>query len=356
MDVSHLPAAVQSAIQKLSNDIEFIAESKKGANGYVFLGKHKILDRSVAVKFYYWDRNDHAEPKNLAKLEHENIIGIFDASAVDDDFAYFVMPLCEGGDLDAVMEEAPLDLLRALDVCMQIARGTSFLHAKGYLHRDLKPLNVFCDSGRFLIGDFGSVIPCNDDGNAVCFTKHSLIYRPPETFGSNTYSKLGDIYQIGILLYQVLGGRLSYVEGDWLNEAQKKKHATLHGFDKQDFANKIIEAKIVSGKILDFDSLPAHVPESLKSIIRKSTRTKPEQRYTSCADLHVALNNARGKVMDWRFDDDGQLVLHRKGKQVRIRNEKDKWIIEKDTGSGWRRQHSCKPSTLAEASKLAEQI
>ncbi|SFG24584.1 serine/threonine-protein kinase [Ensifer sp. OV372] len=351
--IAHLPAEIHDAINRLAQDIEFTSESEKGANGYVLLGCNKILERDVAVKFYFWEGSDHAEPKLLAKLEHPNIIKVHDASEVDDDFAYFVTPLCAGGDLDTVLEARHFGLKEAIDVAMQVAAGAGFLHGNGFLHRDLKPQNIFCDNDRYMIGDFGSVVPCDEKGYAKCLTKHSLIYRPPETVQSNSYFKSSDVYQLGILLYQLLGGSLPYSERDWLTRRQQAKYDELVGFDQQDFATKIIEQRITAGRILDYASLSEVVPGSLKSIIRQCLRTKPEDRYQSCADLSAALNNLRGNVHDWVFEE--HPILRKKGKMIRILDVNSKLFIEKDSGTGWRRQHALKPETMAEAYRVAEE-
>ncbi|UXT43400.1 serine/threonine protein kinase [Agrobacterium tumefaciens] len=353
INIDHLPAEIHDAINHLAKDIEFTSESEKGANGYVLLGCNKILERDVAVKFYFWEGNDHAEPKLLAKLEHPNIIKVHDASKVDDNFAFFVTPLCAGGDLDNVLENKRFGLKEAIDVCMQVSAGAGFLHGSGFLHRDLKPQNIFCDSDRYMIGDFGSVVPCDKEGYAKCLTKHSLIYRPPETVQSNSYFKSSDVYQLGILLYQLLGGSLPYRERDWLTHRQKTKYDELTGFDQQDFATKIIEQRITAGKLLAYESLPDSVPGPLKSIVRQCLRVEPGDRYQSCADLSAALNNLRGQVHDWTFDE--HPVLRKKGKAIRILESNSGIVIEKDTGTGWRRQHALNPTTLAEAYRTAEE-
>ncbi|WP_425640277.1 serine/threonine-protein kinase [Agrobacterium radiobacter] len=352
IDISHLPTEIHDTIIRLAQDIEFLSESKKGANGYVLLGRHRILDREVAVKFYFWDGSDHAEPRLLAKLEHPNILKVHDASEIDADFAYFLTPFCVGGDLDTLLENRQCGLKEAMDVCMQVAAGAGFLHGNGFLHRDLKPQNIFCDNDRYMIGDFGSVVPCDETGYAKCLTKHSLIYRPPETIQANEFFKSSDVYQLGILLYQMLGGSLPYSERDWLTDRQQAKYDELSGYEQQDFTTKIIEQRITSGSILDYASLPPSVPASLKSVIRRCVRVAPCDRYQSCADLSAALHNLRGHVHDWIFDD--YPILRKRGKLIRIVENKSGISIEKDTGTGWRRQRTLNPKTMEEAYRLAE--
>lgn len=133
----------------------------------------------------------------------------------------------------------------------------------------------------------------------------------------------------------------------------KTKYDELTGFDQQDFATKIIEQRITAGKLLAYESLPDSVPGPLKSIVRQCLRVEPGDRYQSCADLSAALNNLRGQVHDWTFDE--HPVLRKKGKAIRILESNSGIVIEKDTGTGWRRQHALNPTTLAEAYRTAEE-
>ncbi|WP_432444184.1 protein kinase domain-containing protein [Rhizobium leguminosarum] len=107
----------------------------------------------------------------LAKLEHENILQVYHAAAIDDDYAYFATRFCPDGDLDHLIAKGPIAILRAIDIVMQISAGVSFLHGNNYLHRDLKPLNIFCDTGKFVVGDFGSVVQCDENGYARTLTR-----------------------------------------------------------------------------------------------------------------------------------------------------------------------------------------
>jgi len=122
-------------------------------------------------------------------------------------------PFCAAGDLDEVMTGRKFGPVEAVDVLCQLAGGASFLHGSGYLHRDLKPSNVFAvEADRYVIGDFGSVVPLNAQGYAQSLTQHSLLYRPPEVVTTRRSYRESDIYQLGVILFQLLGGQLPYEE------------------------------------------------------------------------------------------------------------------------------------------------
>lgn len=355
LDFSPLPPAIRLKAEELSKDIEFCNMIDKGANGHVLIGHNKLLKRNVVVKFYHWGGGDHAEPALLANLDSEHILKVYHAESIDKDDAFFMTPYCASGDLDDALVKRKFGTVEAIDVLSQIAAGASFLHGNGYLHRDLKPSNIFCLSDdRFVIGDFGSVVVQNDDGYAKTSTRHSLLYRPPEELDQKCFYRQGDIYQLGMVFYQVLGGHLPYHERDWLSDREKKKYDELAGWDQQAFATSIIESRIARSRILDCSTLPAWTPTALMTIIRKCCAKALGDRYSSVADLAAKLNNVRSKVPEWRI---GQHpVLHRAKKQFRVVPHKGEFAVEKCVGAQWRRERAYSPSTLSEAVRVAEQL
>lgn len=347
------PEPLHGALQELSKVNDITSFGTKGANGYIVFGTNKVLNRPIVTKFYYWENGDHAEPELLAKLEHPNILKVYHAASIDEDYAFFTTKHCSGGDLDSVIHLRRVKLLDTTDIAMQVSSGVAFLHGHSYVHRDLKAENVFCDEGNYVIGDFGSVARCDATGYTQTLTKHSLIYRPPESVGTNDYLKAGDIYQLGILLYQLLGGHFPYDERDWLNTKQQKIYESkAPGWDRQSFATSVIEGRITKGSLLDLSSLPSFVPTSLKTIIRRATRVKAGDRYKSVSDFIAALNNVKGKLPDWRIDD--VPTLYRRKKSVRYLFEGKKLVIEKDVGNGWKRHHGHSATTEDEAVIIAE--
>jgi hypothetical protein len=158
------------------------------------------------------------------------------------------------------------------------------------------------------------------------------------------------------MLFQLLGGYLPYDERDWLNSKQKIEYDALKGTtDKGGYATKIIEEKINKGRLLDMDTLPAYVPKSLVTFIRTATRVERKNRHKSVADFIAALNNMKRRIPDWR-PDGAHIVLHRPKKRMRVLPNGGTFAIEKDVGSGWKRQHALKPKTMRDAVIFAETI
>ncbi len=96
-----VPTPIKDKLVELSASITFTKRSRKGSNGWLFFGQNRISKQRIAVKFYDWsgDSAYHAEPKNLATIKSKNVIPILDASFVDRNYAYFLTPYYNNGDL-----------------------------------------------------------------------------------------------------------------------------------------------------------------------------------------------------------------------------------------------------------------
>ncbi|HWU19317.1 MAG TPA: protein kinase family protein [Devosia sp.] len=164
VDVSALPEPIRLKIADLEQAIDFETLISKGANGHVAIGLNRLLQRKVVYKFYFWGDGAHVEPQRLAQLASEHILPVHDAAPINDDDAYFVTSYCSNGDLEDALAATNFGPLQAIDVALQVAAGASYIHGEGFLHRDLKPSNIFCnDARRFVIGDFGSIVPIQDE-------------------------------------------------------------------------------------------------------------------------------------------------------------------------------------------------
>ena len=357
VDLSSLPANLLAAATELEKKYDFQDIIEKGGNGHVLVGVNRILQQKVAVKFYYWGDGAHLEPKHLCDLASPHILQVLDAEAIDKDDAYFVTPYCEHGDLDEHLSKGEIGVRQAVEIVLEIATGANAIHASGFIHRDLKPSNVFCNSERkFVIGDFGSIVEKGEHGYAETGSKHSLVYRTPEEVESGRAYPQGDIYQIGIVLYQLLGGRLLYNEADWLSAKELVIYHSKAHPDNQLYATEIIEKKIISGKLLDYQSLPAWTPDELRRVIRKCCRVDRADRYGSVSELYVQLSNLRSSLPDWRLEPGP--ILHKHRGKFRLTKSGGKYLIEKKSSenAAWRKQNKHPAMSLADAVKLAEKL
>lgn len=354
-DLAKVPEEYRAKCVDLAKIYEFSSDCTKGANGYLIFGKNKQLGRKVAIKFYYWGDGNHVEPSHLAKLEHPAVLTVDHAEAIDKNSAFFVTRYCEAGDLDAWLTSSNQSLRSAMQAFQHIASGVSYLHSKGYAHRDLKPSNIFVtEASIFVLGDFGSVVALGADGSAKSITKHSILYRPPEDFEKNIYTKQGDIYQLGILMFQMLGGHLPYELSAWFSPSEKKKCEALSGADADIFANSVMESKILRGRILDYSSLPFFVPTKLKTIVRRATRLTASERYSTVADMLGALNNAMQRSVNWVLED-GTWIAKGKKCDCRCIDMGGSIFVEKRRDAGWRRDNSFVADGLPGAAQLIEQ-
>lgn len=300
------PTTIKGKLKELSTSISFDKQSRKGGNGWLFFGTNILHQQRVAVKFYDWggDPRFHAEPQHLALLNSANIISIMDAAFVDTNYAYFLTPFYERGDLDDELERGIIGNLRAVSMIRDVLSGLSHLHTVNLLHRDLKPQNILLSNDdHAIIGDFGSVKRLPDGQTTIPGSGHSLIYRPPESITTNIYGTSGDIYQVGVLLYQLLGGSLPYEESSWLSAKQLKEyHGIYDPIDRQIFADNIIKHLIAQGNIVNINSLPPWVCLQLRRTISKACNSNPENRYKTCAEFLARIASIRPNIQDWRIE------------------------------------------------------
>jgi len=346
------PADVREKISTLSESIEFNSTSTNGQNGYVAFGRNRITNADVAVKFYYWggESEFHLEPKTLTSLSSASpyILKVWDAGYAGDEWAYYVTPLCKGGDLEGLIAAGFCGTKRAIEICSDVLHGLCSLHQRRFIHRDLKPGNVYLDGKKGVIGDFGSIAALPEGKDTIPASKHSLLYRPPESCASDEYGFEGDIYQVGILLYQLLGGRLPYDENEWLSDAQKSHAASLSCPEDRIYIDDCIKQIIAKGKLLDMSSLPPVVDERMRRIIRKATNKDPSKRFKSASDFLAKLSEAKLKVRDWLPQ--SKMLLMRDRTSYRVSGD-GPFTVEKRRTGGWKTDHS-----LSELTQLNEII
>lgn len=354
LDIDGLPvdAVIVDSLKQLSSSITFETYSSKGANGHIFFGHNNLLARPVAVKYYYWagDPAYHAEPRQLASVRSPNIIEVLNADILDDDWALFVTPYCKGGDLDDRISAGSIPLLEAVDLIVQILNGLGALHAGGFVHRDVKPQNILLnEDGRALIGDFGSVKRLTARGGVVPGTGHSVLYRPPESCAAGQYGELGDIYQCGLVLYQLLGGFLPYNEVSWLNRSERKEYTGLADpAERSMFVDRVLKGKITRGVVMRSSSLPPWVPKTLRRVLNRMCNVDPDKRPKGAFGCMAELHKVRFALLDWRFVS-GVLVLERADLSYRVAPLGDgTFSVQKRRRGDWRRDNSFSPASLEE--------
>jgi len=202
-----------------------VSEIGRGAMGIVYRGEDEALGRSVAIKTILasMEADEQAgylarfrqEAKALGGLNHPNIITVYefgDESGV----AYLAMEYLEGRELRDLIATRQLDLTTAVDIAAQIAEGLAFAHARGVVHRDVKPGNVMVvEGGRAKIMDFGIArVRVSDVKTHTGLLLGSPKYMSPEQVMGNPVDHRSDIFSLGVVLHEMLTGAPPFAGDD----------------------------------------------------------------------------------------------------------------------------------------------
>lgn len=314
-----LPREVQDSLAELAQHYEIEGWLDRGANGYLFFARNIVSANEVAIKFYAGEAGDgrHDEPRLLAQVHSANVLRILDARSISPLWAYFITPRCEG-DLDDYILAGP-STHEAIDVSLGVCSGASAIHASRMLHRDLKPGNIVIQGGTPLIADFGSVRLIPDGSDTVVVSRHSVLFRPPESFDTGTYSRQGDIYQIGLVVYLLLGGALPYDLLSYLNRRDQRALEEINDeVDRSLFIDQVIGRRATNGSLLDFSSLPPWVTGRTRGLIRRMTAPDPNRRLATLGETAAALTRCRQDLANWKSLGEGaQLNLGNRAIELR---------------------------------------
>lgn len=154
------------------------------------------------------------EAQFLSRLNHPNIVKLIDSGETLEGDAFLAMELLEGQTLEQLLVAAQnLDLRRAAEICVQVASALDYAHNTGVLHRDIKPSNIMIlPSGRAVLYDFGIAVDLDDQGSYVeeGSSSGSLVYASPEQLAQKPLQSGTDIYQLGLVLFEIMTGRLPF--------------------------------------------------------------------------------------------------------------------------------------------------
>jgi serine/threonine protein kinase len=215
----------------LNGRYELLARLGAGGVGVVYQGRQVPLDRPVAIKVLKegvpaspeWRRHFEREARVLSTLSHPNLVPIADFG-IDGGAPYLVTELLKGKTLADLINEGPVSPARALDIIGQTLRGLAFAHRQAIAHRDLKPANIFlqalpdhADHVRLL--DFGIaklLQGANAASPAENLSRTEVVfgtpaYMAPEQVKAERVDARADIYAAGVILFELLAGRLPYV-------------------------------------------------------------------------------------------------------------------------------------------------
>lgn len=329
--------------------IEVYQHIRRGFNGEVYFGKRKKLGDDVVLKFYCAskDYDESEESVILQKIKHDNILEVKECHHVPPYYAVFITPKISGGDLQGIIDSRSLSSKESLEIIAGILLGLTELHSEHNLvHRDLKPGNILIDefTNRPIIADLGAVKKILDANIPVTASKSTHLYLPPESIKQNQYYFESDIYQVGVILFQLLNGFFPINEPDeWLS---KKEVAELNMIrnerDKHEKQKKLFEGKIIKGNLIDSKTLPCYLDQSFKRIINTATNLYYLKRYKNPSlflkDIHKVLRECPNYI----YQNDILNISHDTGKCFRIyRKNKKELVLEKSvSNNSWRKENS----------------
>lgn len=262
-----------------------IRELGRGAMGVVYLAQDETLQRQVAIKTLLLPdsprERDHLEArfrqeaKAAGGLNHPGIITIHDLGR-EGDWLYIAMELLQGTELRDRMAQGPLPLDMALDIAGQVASALAAAHARGVVHRDIKPGNIMLvGNGQAKIMDFGIARMQSSDLRTQSGTMlGSPKYMSPEQVGGHPADHRSDIFSLGSVLYEMVAGVAAF-GGDNLGQ---------------------LLSVIQHGNPPPPGTFRPGVPASLEAVIARAMQKNPAARYQDAAEMARDLVQCRAAI------------------------------------------------------------
>ena len=250
---------------------EIVKELGRGATSVVYLANDAFANRQVAIKLVRPEVLHHPEHGNRfqklflteaslsGKLQHPHIVSIYDAVA-DQHGSYIVMEYVEGGTLEQHCEHATLlPLSEVVEIIFKCCKALDFAHQHGVIHRDIKPANILISrANQIKISDFGAAVNMSSDATQVSGIG-SPAYMSPEQLQEGRLTHQTDIYSLGVVLYQLLTGRLPFKA----NNSYSMVHQILN-----------VEAAPPS-------TLRENIPSKLDKVVKRAMAKNTARRYAT---------------------------------------------------------------------------
>ncbi|HET9461374.1 MAG TPA: serine/threonine-protein kinase, partial [Gaiellaceae bacterium] len=269
-----------------------------GGMSVVYLAEDLRLKRKVALKLLAAGLAEDAsfrerflrESELAASIDHPNIVPIYEAGTTDDDLLFIAMRYVEGYDLRERLQRGHLDVADAIGVIAQVASALDAAHARGLVHRDVKPSNVLLDPGarpdgsdHVYLADFGlTKLLSEETANAGDGRSLGTIdYVAPEQIAGEDIDGRADVYSLGCVLYECLVGQSPF---------------------RSDSELAVVFAHLETDSPLPSAARP-ELPAALDGVLARALAKEPEQRYSTCrelaqAALAVAVDEASRVLVD----------------------------------------------------------
>ena len=263
------PPTVEEAARLFPN-YKVVDVLGRGGMGAVYKAVQTALDRVVAIKLLPLEISidrDFAdrfvrEARTMAKLNHPNIVSVFDFGTTTEGHLYFVMEFVEGTTLHHLIKSTGLKPNQALELIVSICEALQYAHTEGVVHRDIKPANVLVDTkGRVKVADFGLARVDAPTAEQWGQTMTGMVlgtpdYMAPEQKSGSRVDHRADIYSLGVMLYEMLCGQIP--QG-----------------------------------IFDPPSRRVSVDERIDQVVIRAMQQEPDRRYTNTAEMKGEVEHIR---------------------------------------------------------------
>ena len=299
-----------------------ISQIGQGGMATVYKAYQASMDRNVAIKVLPSNLANskefagrfQQEARIIANLEHPHILPVFD-SGESDGVSYLIMRYLEAGTLSEKMEAGPLSWSEIDRIFIQLAEALSYAHSHGVVHRDLKPSNALIDSqGNLFLTDFGIAKLLEGSSN---FTKTDTVmgtpaYISPEQAQGQVVDQRSDIYSLGIILYEMVTGRVPFIADTPL----------------------AVILKHVSAPLPLPSTIKPDIPPLIEQVILKALAKTPQDRFNTTDEFIAAWKRARSTSESTQIAprDDTKTMPYPKTFDART-NSAPK--VEKKTSRGW---------------------
>jgi len=278
----------RSRFRKRIGKYAITARIGRGGMGMVYRGYDEVLEREVAVKTLTLEgsldeesrRRFHIEAKAAARLQHANIITVYELGE-DRGLPFIAMELLPGTDLETLMRSGePLMLQEKLDLVIQVCRGLGYAHDHRIVHRDIKPSNVrVLEDGTVKIMDFGIAKLGGTGVTKTGMMVGTVHYMSPEQIRGQTLDGRSDLFSVGVILYELLAGRRPFA-----------------GQAPTEVLYKIVHEEPPEPELAELGAEKASLREALRKALAKDREARPPTAGRLADELGGILNAHLGSL------------------------------------------------------------